>query len=535
MKEEQSYKVYFLFLMSLGVCAALLLGIISYPQREIGSADMAAYAEIARSITLGQPFQVGYVQHYFQKYETPFHPVDHYPPLKGVLIAPFFLILGVTPFAAILPSLMIGTLLFPPVVFGMCRRLNCAPPVCFVAGLATLGYPLIVNHAGESLADLDQAFFVACAIFSLLGRRTWKRPVLAGFWTALAFLAKTSGLFVIPGFSLFFLLDEKERFTNRLKYLAVFLLFVFLVSSPWLLRNQVIYGDPLFSMNKHVAAMTDYCGIFEMVGPAVAMYWGEKPPTLADVPSLYGYRRVAEVMWGRSLSVLKFLPFLGSVLLAPFFVRSRNVRLLCIVALSFSLFSVLTFAVHERYLLALFPVGICLTASLLNIAAKTLSAFLSRPSGEGGGGSPWQIHRPEQVTTTLMLLSLCLFIGYFAESAEIVLGKYLVNRSVPTSYAYKVSEWIDGHLPEDAVVMTLSALEIRFYSGRYTLSPTSSGPEAYKKILNHYRVEYFAIPAFNPNPVFSPLYSACLAFLESPHFQGQLMEENKFFRIWRLG
>jgi hypothetical protein len=535
MKERQNDKASFVCLIVLCVMTCSLLAFVSYPRQEIGSADMAGYAEIGRSLIDGHPFKVGFVQHYFLKHENPTHPVDHYAPLKGILMAPFFFFLGVTPFVTTLPSLMIASLFLPLLIFGICRRLGLMPAACLVGGLVTLWNPLVINHATESLADIDQAFFGACALFVLLGNTSWRRPVLGGLWTALAFLTKTSGLFFIPGYALFFLVDQEKKPAGRLKHAVLYLLVAFLVSSPWLLRNQKLYGDPLYTANKHIAAMTDYCGMFEMVGPAVAVYWDKKPPTLADVPGRYGFRRVIEVLTGRFLATLKYLPFLGSILIAPFLVRERKVWVISIGAIFFAVVSFLTFAVHERYLLALFPAGAVLTAVLLNLGGKTLAAYLTGALGSFPGTKRWRFQRSEKVAAVIIFVSLCFFVGGFAESTETVMAKYGYFRAEPVSYPYRVSRWIRDHTPADAVIMSMSAIEIRFYSGRQTLSPTSSGPEAFKTILAHYGADYFAMPASCPSPVFTPIFNSCLAFVNSPQFDGRLLVRNRFFRVWRLG
>jgi hypothetical protein len=536
MKEDERHRAKTLFIVLAVLCVftGLLLGAVSYPRQEIGSADMAGYAEIGRSLIEGRPFHVGFVQHFFLKHQSPMHPADHYAPMKGILMAPFFLFLGVTPFVTTLPSLIIGTLLFPLLVFGICRRLGLTPAACFVAGLATLWNPLFINHATESLADIDQAFFGACALYVLLGRPGWKRPVFSGCWTALAFLTKTSGLFLIPGYLLFFAADDTRKPAGRLKHAVLYLLFFFLVSSPWLLRNQKLYGDPLYTANKYIAAMTDYCGMFEMVGPAVALYWDSEPPTLTDVPARYGVKRMAEVLAGRLLATLKYLPFLGSILLAPLLLRDKKIRIISMGALFFALVSFITFAVHERYLLTLFPAGIALTAALLNLLGRALGSYLSGAAGMQPGTERWRFHRPEKTAAALIFMSLFLFVGGFVESAETIVAKYGLFRSPPASYASRLSEWIDRHTPADAVIMSMSAIEIRFYTGRLTISPTSSEPAAFSRILRHYGADYFAMPAASPKPVFNPIFNACQAYVNSPYFSGQLLTGNRAFRIWRL-
>jgi len=530
MEKGQRFRSFFFLLLLLGLLTALVLGVVSHPRKEIGCRDMAAYADMARSIVDGHPFYVGFVQHYFLKYNHPFHPLDHYFPLKGLLIAPFFRFLGVSPFAALLPSLIIGCLLFPPLIFGICRRLDCSPAACFVGGLVMLWHPLVITNTAEVLADLDFSFFAACALFCLLGKKTWRQPVLAAFWMAAAFLTKLPALFFLPGFSLFFLADKNEKFSARWKNLVLFLFLFFLFSSPWLLRNIRLYGDPLFTTNRYVAGLTGYESVFEWDGPGVALYWEKEPPALTSVLSRYGYRHAAEVLAQRFLVTLKSFPFLGVLVLVPFFTRERSIRVIALCAILYALFSLVTFAVHERYLLAVLPAGVVLTAFLLNLAGRAMGSLFSRPFAESKGVYPGWFYRPGKVATIMILMSLLFFLGDFAESTEKIIGKYGKYRTRATSYPYLVSQWIDLNLPEDAVIMTTSPVEIRYYTNKITLTPASGTPRDFREILDHYQVEYLALPPTGSGP----LFAACREFIRSPLSQAQLLVRNKSFRVWRL-
>ena len=92
-------------LLTVGLAVFLVKCDITYPIKYVGHADAAGYAEMADSLIHGRGFQVDYISWYFIKYDPGIiRPEDHWPPLYSIAIAPFFLMLGKTAFAAKLPS-----------------------------------------------------------------------------------------------------------------------------------------------------------------------------------------------------------------------------------------------------------------------------------------------------------------------------------------------------------------------------------------------------------------------------------------------
>lgn len=102
--------------------------------------------------------------------------------------------------------------------------------------------------ASESLLILMSTLTIYFIIKGFENNRLW---IIAGVCLGLAFLAKGSALFLIPGFVLSLLITYKLKFLSN-KYVWLFAGSFLLISSPLLIRNIVVYKNPLFNVNNYI-------------------------------------------------------------------------------------------------------------------------------------------------------------------------------------------------------------------------------------------------------------------------------------------
>ena len=255
-------------LIILAVLGTILFGVklwIVYPVKWIGHADAADYAEMADSLIHGKGLSVEYIGYcYFislRKYPQITHPDAHYPPLYSFLIVPFFLIFGKQAFAAKIPSLLISSLGLPIVTYLLARKLTKSALVGLAAGLTILAVPKMFRHSLYCLSDVLYAFMVATTIFLLL--RGLEKPrwfPIMGISAALSYLAKGSGLLLIPSYLLTYLILRptlKDRpYADRM--FAAGMLTTLLVLTPWFVRNTIHFGNPIFSTQSYAAGYIGY-------------------------------------------------------------------------------------------------------------------------------------------------------------------------------------------------------------------------------------------------------------------------------------
>ncbi|MBD3181486.1 hypothetical protein GF312_04285 [Candidatus Poribacteria bacterium] len=265
-------------LLCMGIAFFIIKCIVTYPIKYVGHADAAAYAEMADSLIHGRGFSVDYISWYFEKYDPKIvRPEDHWPPLYSILIAPFFPIFGKTAFAAKLPSLIISCLLLPVVIYYLTKEISGSKFAGLAAGAGILLYPFFFRWSLHCLSDILFTFVVCSAV--LFAVKSLDNPLyfyFLGVFMGLAYYAKGSGLVIIPGFALFYLIAYKSiKKVIMDRRIWISFLIAFLVLLPWFIRNYIHFRDPLYSTQRFAAG---YIGYQSWETGTYGLYWGERPP-----------------------------------------------------------------------------------------------------------------------------------------------------------------------------------------------------------------------------------------------------------------
>jgi 4-amino-4-deoxy-L-arabinose transferase-like glycosyltransferase len=270
----------------LGVIVFLYKVQIVEPIRFVGHADAAGYAEMADSVLAGRGFEVDYISWYFRKYEpTIVHPEDHWPPFYALLIVPFFATVGKTALAAKLPSLLISSVAFPLMLYLLGRRVTQSRTVAFASAVTILLYFPIFQWSLDALSDVTYGFLVTAAIYATLrGMDDNRWFCIMGALLAAAYYTKGSTLILIPAFVLYHviwrLLDGGRLTWSRSdRPFAAGVLVMCLLILPWLVRNVVHFGAPLYSTQNNVAG---FMGWLPWEHGTYPLYWGENLPSITD-------------------------------------------------------------------------------------------------------------------------------------------------------------------------------------------------------------------------------------------------------------
>lgn len=118
------------------------------------------------------------------------------------------------------------------------------------AGLAvacvSLTYLLIDYSGNGSFYMVQTALYLLWIVVAIRDR--WRqRPLLLGLIAGIAYLVNFQSIVLLPVTMLFLLLSNSWEWKRRLIDAFVAAIMLILVASPWLIRNAVLFGDPLHS------------------------------------------------------------------------------------------------------------------------------------------------------------------------------------------------------------------------------------------------------------------------------------------------
>ncbi|MGC8874219.1 MAG: ArnT family glycosyltransferase, partial [Chloroflexia bacterium] len=466
----------------------LLAGVTVYEaqfvrqMRFIGHADYADNAVVARNLLVGRGFAVDYVTQFYRFYPGLSHPQETWPLLQPVLIAPFFRLLGDSPAAAKVPNLLLqvglALALYALASRWMDRRVG------LVAVLLTLLNPFIFRLIIFPTSDLAFTLFALLTLGQFFRaserereqRRYVSSYIWAGVWAGLMMLAKPNGALFVSiclVWDLYHRLREGRRRALPRAWLA-FGVPAALLFTPWVVRNLVLFGQPVFSTERFDAWILKYRDWEEIY----RIYCLD--PTRCDLPDRswllrHGFDRVLQAIgtefrrWWNYFSRDggSLLRLLGSALAlwggltlgreatgekerAPM----RLYGLVVAVLVGFSLFICTYWHVEERYFVPFIP----WLALLVSRALWWFHDVLAYRRAETGHLTPSPVGWLGLVLVVLACAHLVQ--PFFGEIAE----KRLMDQEKQEEL--RAYAWLVEHTSPDDVVMTRVPWQLTYYTHR---------------------------------------------------------------------
>ncbi|HIJ99094.1 TPA: glycosyltransferase family 39 protein, partial [archaeon] len=243
----------------------------------------AEYSELAKNLLEGKGFVLNYIDQYYIKFDKIPHPLEWDYPMMGMIIAPFIYFFGKIPFAAKLPTIIIGTIFFPILTYYLGKEFF-DRKIGFLAAISVLFYATIFELTISGQRDMAFAFFTLASIYFFYKGMKEDRPkyfYLMGVVLGISYLIKPTTLIIFPTLLLVYYLVKRKIDFGFVKGFLV----AILVISPWLVRNYLIFGDPLFTANKYAHVLFRWLTDYEPLGYQI--YWGAQKPSLSWLASQY--------------------------------------------------------------------------------------------------------------------------------------------------------------------------------------------------------------------------------------------------------
>ena len=209
----------------------------------LGLSDGNDYAGLARSVVRGEGFQLGHLYPLaFAFNDNIPQPNNMWAPGYPVFLAAWFIILGISD-SAVLIATIFSIWLLILAVYLLAGRLVGEKWALFAAALTGLSQTMLATALEGSPEPLTAALLVL-SVYTMLSQNKRMAIIFSGLFFGLAVLTRYQ-LIVLALPFLFFLSDRK------LKSLVLWLGMLFLVLALWLVRNYIVFGNPLFTLQAY--------------------------------------------------------------------------------------------------------------------------------------------------------------------------------------------------------------------------------------------------------------------------------------------
>lgn len=483
---------------SVAYAAVLLPHILAVPW--ISHADYADNAVVARNLVQGRGFTVDYVAQFYRDWPALRHPAETWPPLQPIMIAAAFFLFGVSVGVAKLPNLLIMLGLIW-LVYRVGRWLW-SPRVGVLAALLVALHPAFVDGVAYPLNDVVFALLaLGClALIALLAPPApgdeegdaaatgWRRLggwALLGVLGGLLLLAKPSGLLLLAGGGAWLLWRGWRA--GRLRPVLIAGLgaaaLALAVYSPWLVRNQLTFGQPFYSTESYDAYLLEYRD-WETI---YQVYAGRQPLPHRSLLVGYGLDAVADKIgaqfresWrdliGGQIVPVFLLPLTAiGALVAGAGRRRAALAAIAAATVAYVLFVFVYWHYELRYALYLVPPAMLLGAAGLGWLHDRLAEARGR--------------------ALALVVSLALVAAILVPQWQTLRVDWVGARRVPNSVV--VAEWIRDNTAGDAVVMTRNPWELSFQSERLSVMIPADDLTTIRAIAAKYGATYLQLDRLN--------------------------------------
>ncbi|MEN8209904.1 MAG: glycosyltransferase family 39 protein, partial [Candidatus Fermentibacteria bacterium] len=402
-----------------------------------------------------------------------FRPEGNRQPVMTLLIYALFLITGPGFTAAQLLSLLTGLICLFMCWFWARKNFGVLPALFTLLVLSITPIFIWYSTQPDSLLLFTSLFF---AVLLIADREelSFRRVILIGILTGLAYLARTQGMLL--AFSVAFWILFKERVKKILKFLLFVTVFI-LTSMPWFIRNISVFGSPTYTQGGQFLLNENHWAAWEV---------RDTPPEPMDMLRHQGPGAVTAYLAKGTLRVLEPVTtgslhrgesfgqpsLIGFAILALLVLKSGDLRRKMILPLIAALPPIAALVLHEH-------------------SSRYLVFFIALVTGLGSAG----------------LLSLSRIAGKrIASAAGILLllpfiyplGRVLSENSVERAdEAQEISQWLEDNSREDEWVVTYPNAELFIWKYR---RPTLTMPNDYEMLLWHclekHEVRYIVVDSY---------------------------------------
>ncbi len=247
----------------------LLLQFVHFP----GIADPNHYYNLGVRLVEGHGFTIDYIWQYNDLYAAVEHPEDYWMPLTGVLAALPMRLFGVGVTQALLPFVLLGSLL-PLVAYWAARLFGAQEDTRLFVAAAVAALPEFVLNSLRTDTTIPNAILLGACLLLLtdgLRRGRWLSFALSGVAAGLAYLTRSENALLLPMLVVLLVayrvsaraqraapLQGTIHGVRRSLYWLLIPLIAVLIALPWSLRTLSVNGTLSTPTTSNMFFLTDY-------------------------------------------------------------------------------------------------------------------------------------------------------------------------------------------------------------------------------------------------------------------------------------
>jgi len=290
-----SQKLLFYLAIILILIGGVIVRINVAKKHRVPAGDEGAWLRLAVRVMTPEFMQSRVVEHdmYFER-KLP-HPEDNRSPLYPFMIAIFRAFNRDAYIAGQILNLAVFVLFFFSLAVFMKKTFGFIPAVAAAAFFSAS--PFIIIHSANIYPDLLVAFgLFILLVYAHSISSTVSKSLIGGIGFGLLFLLKSTAIFMIPALAAVY---WNSRFKDGFyKKAAAFIMPVCLLSLPWIIRNYLAFGSPLYQTANYAMYMESWDNYFDIY---------RKLPNLPDYIAEYGLVHV--VLLRPVIGFLKMIQF----------------------------------------------------------------------------------------------------------------------------------------------------------------------------------------------------------------------------------
>ncbi len=249
-------------LAALALRIALGVLFVRYP----GIADPNHYYNLGMRLSGGHGYTIDYIWQYNAAYPGIEHPDDYWMPLTAWVTAASMSVFGQNLAAALLPFVLLGSLL-PLPAYGLARQFGVSAGAALFAAAACAFLPEFVLNSLRTDTTLLNAMLVCCALYAFTaGRRaqTLRRVLwwcVCGLCAGLAYLTRSENVLLVAACGAALapaLLQGRAGWREQLMPALVIPALALALCAPWLARTYALNGTFSTPTTSNMFWLTDY-------------------------------------------------------------------------------------------------------------------------------------------------------------------------------------------------------------------------------------------------------------------------------------